>query len=64
MINNLVRKYIDDVEKIVVKLSNIKDFGDYYLIDFFDIFCEKMFDIEKIIGENLIDMFIEQNNIL
>ncbi|HDO7714766.1 TPA: calcium-binding protein [Yersinia enterocolitica] len=64
MINNLVRKHTDDAEKIVAKLSNIKDFGDYYPTALSDIFCEKMPDIEKTTGENLIDMLIEQNNTL
>ncbi|WP_246585556.1 calcium-binding protein [Yersinia kristensenii] len=64
MINNLVRKHIGDAEKIVAKLSNMKDFGDYYRTDLSDIFCEKMPDIEKTTGENIINVLIEKNNAL
>ncbi|MDA5523434.1 hypothetical protein [Yersinia kristensenii] len=64
MINNLVRKHIGDAEKIVAQLSNMKDFGDYYRTDLSDIFCEKMPDIEKTTGGNLINMLIEKNNSL
>ncbi|MBW5826117.1 calcium-binding protein [Yersinia kristensenii] len=64
MINNLVRKHIGDAEKIVAKLSNMKDFGDYYRTDLSDIFCEKMPDIEKTTVENLINVLIEKNNSL
>lgn len=64
MINNMVNKHTGGSEKEIAALSNIKDFGDFYRTDLSDVFCDKMPDIEKITGENLISVLIEKNNAL
>lgn len=64
IINNIVRKYTGDPEKIVNKLSEMTDMGGCYKTDLSDIFCEKMPDIEKITGKSLINVLIEKNNAL
>ncbi len=64
MINNIVKKYNGDSEKLMAALSKIKDFGDSYQTELSDVFCEKTPDFEQITRGNLTNVLIEKNNAL
>lgn len=64
MINNIVKKYNGDSEKLMAALSKIKDFGDSYQTELSDVFCEKTPDFEQITRGNLTNVLIEKNNTL